>query len=289
ADGKWQWLDDTSSDEITGHLFSISLFIDYVAEGELKTRAIALIDRIVTNIIDHDFQLIDADGKPTRWGIWNPDSLNHSPNWSYEKGLNSLQILSFLRTAIHFTDKKAFKTAYQYLTESEGYADNAVQAKIYGPYETSHSDDILNFFPYYGLLKYGSDDPLRPKYIQSLARTWTAVQDDHMPVWNIMASAMLNRDCNLETAVRELQLYPLDLIDWTMNNSHRWDLTHDPLIDRGRKAQAVDPIPTPENQIFRWNTNPRRLDAGGNGSSEVSGTYFLVAYWMARYEGYITE
>ncbi|GAA5222445.1 hypothetical protein GCM10025777_30760 [Membranihabitans marinus] len=285
-DKKWRWLDDTSSDEITGHMYSISLFCELVASEDLKKRAIALMTRIVDHIIDQDYQLIDADGKPTRWGIWNPDSLNHSANWAYERGLNSLQILSFLKTTYHFTGDQKYEDEYQYLIQEHGYAENALRAKVYGPFEVSHSDDILNFFPYYGLLHYTKNDPYKHLFIRSLERTWRAVASDHMPVWNVMASAWLSTDCDLHIAKEELQLYPMDLIDWSVKNSHRWDLIHSPMVDRQRKPQAISAIPAPENQIFRWNTNPKQLDTGGNGQREVSGTYYLVAYWMGRYYGF---
>ena len=73
------------------------------------------------------------------------------------------------------------------------------------------------------------------------------------------------------------------MIDWKMTNSHRWDLIEDKLVDRGGNLQATRPIPTPESRIFRWNTNPYAFDAGASGKREVSGTYFLLPYWMARY------
>jgi hypothetical protein len=286
TNGKWQWLDDTSSDEITGHLFTLSLFYELVADTSQKLRVKQLVERIVSHIVDNDFHLIDADGKPTRWGIWHPDSLNHSPNWMYERGLNSLQILSFLKTALHYTGNPKFEKAYRMLTDRYGYANNAVQAKIYGPFETSHSDDILNFFPYYGLLRYSGNDPYHTLFIQSLERSWRNVRSDRMPVWNVIASALLGKNCDLDIALQELQQYPLDLIDWTMENSHRWDLLRDPLVDRGRKPQAVYPVPTPESSVSRWNTNPKRLDTGRGGATEETGTYFLFAYWMGRYYGF---
>lgn len=288
-DGKWQWLDDTSSDEITGHLFTLSLFYELVADTSQKLRVKQLINRIVTHIVDNNFHLIDLDGKPTRWGIWHPDSLNHSPNWMYERSLNSLQMLSFLKTAIHYTGNPKFKKAYQELTEQHGYANNAVQAKIYGPFETSHSDDILNFFPYYGLLKYSGNDTNRALFIKSLERSWRNVRNDRMPVWNVISSALLQKDCGLAIALEELQQYPLDLVDWTMDNSHRWDLEKDPLVDRGRQQQATQPVPTAESGISRWNTNPKRLKVGQDGMIEETGTYFLFAYWMGRYYGFWTE
>ena len=41
-------------------------------------------------------QVTDVDGSPTRWGRWDPPSLNGDPAWSDERGLNSLQILSYI-------------------------------------------------------------------------------------------------------------------------------------------------------------------------------------------------
>ncbi|GAB3010011.1 hypothetical protein GCM10027284_30630 [Cyclobacterium sediminis] len=286
-DGEWQWLDDTSSDEIVGHLFSMALYHDFVADEADKEKVVDLIDRIVSHIVDNDLQLIDYDGKPTRWAIWTPDSLNRSSNWYYEKGLNSLQILSSLQTAYHFTGKTKYKKVYQHLIEKEGYAQNALQAKMTDPFDISHSDDILNFFPYYNLLKYTpKEDPNYPLYLQSLQRSWKAVQTDNMPVWNVIASALLKEDKDLNIALHEIQTFPLDMITWSIDNSHRWDLRIDEFPGRGRSPQAYTAIPSPEGNTFRWNTNPKQLKISGGGKTEVSGTYYLVAYWMGRYYEY---
>jgi hypothetical protein len=285
-DGKWQWLDDTSSDEIVGHIFTIALFHDLVADEIYKKRSVSLIERILNNIIDNNFVLIDFDGKPTRWGIWNPDSLNHSQNWMYERGLNSLQILSHLKTGVQLTGKPKFEKAYKELVEKHGYAKNAVQAKQYGPFETSHSDDILNFFPYYNLFKYAKDDPNFSLYSQSLERSWKAVEPDRMPVWNIIASALLGKDCGLNIALEELQQFPIDQVNWTMDNTHRWDLQLDQMAGRGGNPQTVHPVPTPESGVSRWNTNPKSYTSGNGGKTEETGTWFLFAYWMGRYYGF---
>ncbi len=284
-DGKWQWLDDTSSDEIVGHIFAISLFYDLVADGAIKARVKALIERIMNHIIDHDFHLIDYDGKPTRWGVWHPDSINHANNWAYEKGLYSLEILASLKAALAITGNPKFERTYQHLIENHHYAENAIQAKIHGPFENSHSDDILMYFPYYTLYRYAREDQYWPLYQKSIERSWPISRPERMPVWNIICSVVLGRDCDLETALAELQDYPMDLINWTMKNSHRWDLQEDPMVGRGGVRQAVYPIPTPESGISRWNTNPREFDTGAGGLKEESPTYFLLPYWMARYHG----
>jgi hypothetical protein len=286
-DGEWQWLDDTSSDEITGHVYSLSLYHDLVAKDSEKREVVNHIDRIVTNIIDNEYHLIDYDGLPTRWGIWHPDSLNHAPNWMFERGLNSLQLLSFLKTAGHLTKKTKYEEVYRNFVDSHGYLENARYAKITTPLDISHSDDILNFLPYYNLLNYlPLEDPDRNVFEKSLNRTWEAVRSDRMPVWNVFASALLKKNCDLSIALEEIQQFPMDLINWRMENSHRWDLRRDYLPHRTLKDQADKAIPSLEGNISRWNTNPKLMDVGEGGQTEDSGTYFLVAYWMGRYFGY---
>ena len=284
-DPDWQWLDDCSSDEVVGHMFALSIFYDLVADEAQKERVEGLVRRTMDHIIENDFQLIDYDGKPTRWGIWQPDSINNSKNWAYEKGLYSLEILSFLKTAIHITGDQKYEKTYQHLIDRHNYAENTVEAKIYGPYQNGFSDDILTFFPYYCMAQYAKDDPYWPLYQKSVERTWRVCQPDRTPPWNIIASIALDKDCDLDVAKEELALFPMDLIDWTMTNSHRWDLVENQLVGRGRARQATTPIPTPEARIFRWNTNPYQFDNGVGGKREVTGTYFLLSYWMARYHG----
>jgi hypothetical protein len=104
-----------------------------------------------------------------------------------------------------------------------------------------------------------------------------------MPVWNVIASALLKKNCDMTVAREELEQYPLDLINWTMENSHRWDLQHEQLTNRFGNMQATRPVPTPEGNAWRWNTNPHLLNVGLNGTQEEDGSYFLFAYWMARY------
>ena len=270
-------------------MFALPLFYDLVADAAMKQRIKVLVQQLMDHIIDNDFRLIDYDGKPTRWGIWTPDSLNYSTNWAYEKGLYSLEILSFLKAAVYITGNPKYKKTYRHLIEKHHYAENMLQAKKYGPFENSHSDDILTYFPYYSLSRYAAKDEYWPQYQKSLERTWSVSESDKMPAWNIIASIVLQKDCDLQIAWEQLQQYPVDLIDWSMNNSHRWDLQKDPMVDRGGDKQAIRPVPIPESGISRWNTNPRKLDTGRNGTREETGTYFLLPYWMARYYDLINE
>lgn len=289
ADGKWKWKGDTSSDEIVGHMFAYPIFYELVAKGEMKERVKSVVQKLMDHIVDNGFHLMDLDGKPTRWGVWSPDSLNGSNEWWYEKGINSLQILSFLESASFVTGDPKFEKAYQTLIKEHHYDQNMLVQKMYTPFEINHSDDELSFLPYYCLMRYSKDKELRKTYEKSLLRSWKAEQNDRIPIWNIISSAGLGTDCDMKVAVTELQEYPLDIILWGVQNSHRWDLRKNPLTDRFGKPQATTSIPVDERGITKWNSNTYIFDYGGNGTSEDDGAAWLLPYWMGRYHGLIVE
>jgi hypothetical protein len=124
-----------------------------------------------------------------------------------------------------------------------------------------------------------------PVFMKSIERSWKVEEPDRIPLWNIISSVSLKKDCDLMTALEELQLIPMDLITWTMENSHRWDLQEDQLTDRFGYRQATRPIPTPERGITKWNSNTYLYNSGSGGFSEDDGAFFLLPYWMGRYHG----
>ena len=67
------------------------------------------------HLIEHNFQLVDHDGRPTRWAIFNPENLNHDFAWSEERGTNSLSILAYLKVAAHITGDPRFAAAARWL------------------------------------------------------------------------------------------------------------------------------------------------------------------------------
>ncbi len=289
ADGKWKWKGDTSSDEIVGHMFAYPIFYDLVAKGEMKERVRGMVDRLMTHIVDHNFQLDDLDGLATRWAVWTPDSLNHSKRWLYEKGINSLQILAFLKSAAHVTQNPKYEKAYNFLAREHHYLENMLVQKMYGPYEINHSDDELSFLPYYTLMRYGKESKDHEFFVKSLTRSWNAEKADGIPIWNYISSIGLEKDCGLGDALLEMQQIPLDLRSWRMVNSHRWDIRKSAINDRFFKPQATKSISPAERAISKWNSNPYQLDGGGDGLGEDDGAFFLLPYWMARFHRLIEK
>ena len=99
---QWRWKGDTSSDEIVGHYFVYPIYYDLVADDDEKPALRGGVERITNHILDHNYQLVDVDGKPTRWGWWAPDLIWNDAD---ETGLRALHMLSHLRVA-HSHDRR---------------------------------------------------------------------------------------------------------------------------------------------------------------------------------------
>jgi hypothetical protein len=95
-------------------------------------------------------------------------------------------------------------------------------------------------------------------------------------------------EIDLDEAIWYLQKYPLDLVDWTISNSHRKDI--EPIEPNFRKQTIKEVLPASELRISRHNANRFDLDSGGEGREEYSaGDIWLLPYWIGRYLNVIGE
>src|SRR5690606_8554210 len=113
ATGQWYWKNDSSPDELDGHFFGFALYYDHVCETEAEKEEVrVVVRRIIDHVIDHDYNQVDYDGLPTRWGHFSPDDLNRNPAWVVERGLNGYSILTFLSVAHHVTGDPKYREEY---------------------------------------------------------------------------------------------------------------------------------------------------------------------------------
>jgi hypothetical protein len=285
ADKKWSWKGDTSSDEIVGHYFVYPIYYDLVADEDEKPILRGAIERITNHILDHNYQLVDLDGKRTLWGYWGPDEIFKDPD---ETGIRALHILSHLRVAIYMAGNDAnrakFQAAYDHLIKNERYHLLTRNQKIQVPGSINHSDDELAFLSYYPLLCYEKDEKLLEVYRQSLARSWQIERPERNPLWNfIYAAGTGAKEFDRGDSLRTLHEIPMDMIEWSVRNSHRLDVPMDPLNDRFGSRQALIVLPYDELPMSKWNGNPYNLDGGAGGRGEDDGGYFLLPYWMGRF------
>ena len=310
ADGKWYWKSDTSSDELDGHYFFYSLYYDLVADTEEeKQRVREHVDALTGHLVDHGFHLVDHDGKPTRWGVFSPERLNHDKDWWEERGLNSLSILSYLRTAEHITGNPRYGEAARMLIEKHAYASNVLIAKTnLGPGSGNQSDDEMAFMSFYCLLKYEKDPVLRQMFCLAFHRRWIVEQPELNPLFNFIYAASAlglkfedasgTEDLSpssgwLEESADTLKRYPLDRANWGLANSHRKDIVPLPgYIQGGRmrgRRRDGRVLSIDERFVDKWNHDPWSLDYGGDGRRLADGASFLLPYYMGLYHRFIED
>ncbi len=210
----WMWKGDTSSDEVTGHMFGLPIAARHLyPPGPQKDALVSLITTIMSYIVNNGYTLVDVTGLPTTWGHWDPPTLNGNRLFSDGRGLNSLQILAFMQAVVIQSSDQAAQAlmarAYADLTSTNNeYNLNMLNLKIESPIDDNFSDDELTFLPYYTFLTNCGDETRffdyrkclatrvliflsrRAAVIQSLSRTWGFVRYLKSDLWNAIYGAL---------------------------------------------------------------------------------------------------
>ncbi|NIA30701.1 MAG: hypothetical protein GWP06_12415 [Actinobacteria bacterium] len=293
-DGRWRWKSTTSSDESDGHFFVYALFAEIAPDKAWRKRAINEIDRQASYIVNNNFYLIDWDGKPTRWGRWNPDYVNSFPIQVGDRKLNSQLILSFMQIAYHFTGKEIYKTKAFELIDKYGYFENAIRpmsviGTVEGNFLTdgwNHSDDEMYFLNYFGLSKYAFTEKMKQKYNEIIKDHWQYERPEKKALYNFIYAALTGAEkFDLKESIWTLQNFPMDLIAWNVKNSMRQDIEKIPSNFRGQTTKEV--LPPDERPLHLHNSNEFTLDGGEGGRREYPGYIYLLPYWLGRYAGII--
>ncbi|MCG3199822.1 MAG: hypothetical protein GHCLOJNM_04349 [bacterium] len=312
ADGEWYWKCDTSSDELDGHYFFNAIYYDLAADTEEeKARVREVVLNTTDHLIEHDFTLVDWDGKPTRWAQFGPKQLNHDPMWWEERGLNSLSMLAYLAVAEHMSGAGKYAAAAKELVEKHSYAINLMVPKIHaGPGTGNHSDDEMAFMGFYNLIKYEKDPEVKALALGSFQRYWMLERPELNPLFNYMYAAVADGgtaspafdgpsdvsppQAAFEEAADSLVRFPADRFHWELRNSHRLDIKPITRGIRGRgrsgcRKVSGQVLPIDERFVGHWNHNPYTLDYGGNGMELADGAVYLLPYYMGLYYGYVAE
>jgi hypothetical protein len=213
ADGQWLWKGDTSSDEVTAHMFGYYVFHELAADAADRARVRTQVVRIVDHLIQHGYVLVDSDARHTRWGVWAPERLNHDPDWAMERGINSIEILSFLKLANHLTGDSEYERHYRRLIDEHHYDRNALEAPNLNPAWRTYIDIELLAFAYPALLELEQNQALRRTYQQSFKRWHDSIRNDGNPFFEFLYAAHADpRQANLNAALAFLRDVPLDLV-----------------------------------------------------------------------------
>jgi hypothetical protein len=321
-DGKHLWKCDTSSDELAGHYFFYGIYYDLVAKTEEEKKPVReVVAAITDHLIRHGFNLVDHDGKPTRWGSFSPEYCNSIWGWD-QRGLNSMMMLSFLNVAKHVTGDPKYDVVAAELRTKYNYHINAMHGKeFFPPSNVVPWDNNLCLMSMYGLLNYEENPELLIMYRASLENSWLQISKQPNAFWNSIYAALANNFSNkvnqgfftskpifpeagnftvqitnefkevpsLGAGILEtLQRIPIDLIGYQMDNTHRLDVVFDPAPGQkptiGWRVGGYA-VPIEERGHVRQDRDGFALltQEVGGGNSEQEGTLFLLPYYMALY------
>jgi hypothetical protein len=280
---------DTSSDELDGHYFAWYLYYDLVADETEKNEIRKVVSAVTDNLLRNNYTLVGHTGRKTRWGVFGPQYLNDDPLWHEERGLNSAEMLCYLKVAYHICGDKRYSNAYDDLIEKHHYLLNVLDYRKNAPwYRINHSDDELAYLSYYPLLMLETNPQRKSILLKAVADTWDSIKNEHSPFYNFIYGAVSGKQCAVEESVETLRDWPWDLVQWETCNSQRHDVTFKSALGMSRKE--IDRVlPISERQAWRWNGNPWIPDGGDGGRSEEDGTAWLLPYWMGRYHNIISE
>ena len=137
-----------------------------------------------------------------------------------------------------------------------------------------------------GLLLSEKDPALREYYLLGLERWYSGLKDDQSYWFDFVYRLCSGAETDVTQSVAFMRDAPLDLIEWTMDNSTREDLrlVRRPEIEYIQTARLVPPS---ERAVAQWDRNPWVAVQGADGYSEAEGVAWLMPYWMGRCYGYI--
>jgi hypothetical protein len=288
ADGKFEWKGDTSSDELCAHFYAIGIFLELAAPEAEAQKARQQLADVASHLIDHQWRLVDIDGKPTRWGRWDPDYFL-TEEGRFDRGLQSVEILSFMKMAGVVTPDAAarakFAKAYGDLVRLGYPAYTLRERQVFPSESVLHFEDQLAFWSYWNLLRHETDPALRSMYRRSFERTWEILRVEQQPWFNFVYAALTGNEAEFGPAAAHLREWPLDLRIWSFQNSHRADLQTPPgYVALKASPRAFSPR---EREPMRWDAWTMQADGGTGGRDVVEPSGWLLAYWMGRYYGFI--
>ena len=139
---------------------------------------------------------------------------------------------------------------------------------------------------FYTLFRYERDTELLALYRRALDGWWRNISRERNPLWNLIylhSQPAADRDRLVGEGLATLERIPVDLITWTVDNTHRRDVTWDASADRFRAAQSTNWLPPDERPVMKWNGSPFGVNGGNGGRGEDDGAFFLLPYWLGRY------
>ncbi len=286
--GALEWKGETSSDELVGHYFAAAYYSDMIADDDEKKEIAESIKRVTDHLITNGYTLCDVDGLPTTWAHFGPHELNDEELWCWEKGINSLELVAFMRITEHLTGDKKYGEIADDLIKKHHYGMNLLMYKRYDSY-ANHIDDLLGILSILPLLQYEKNPDMRRYLLLALRRHYNYEKIEHYPLFAFALSLYTGGHANIEECIETLEDYSLDLLDYKTDHTIRPDveINYGP-EEFGDRPQALHALPADE-RVLGCLSYEAFCIKGGYDTRYVEPSEWLLNYWMGVYYGMIEE
>ncbi len=290
-EGSRRWVSDFSSDQLDEMFFGLSVYADYAADEDQQRRIGEHMRVIMGRIIDWRMRIMDVDGRPTTWGNLCPDIL--------EEDLNALIAIAVLKSTFAWSGDGRVEDTFRWLIDDHDYAQKASRANpSTDPHKTNHSDDILAAVSFYMAIRYDDDPEHQKLYRRGMARVHERMKGEGNALFSFLYHNICGAEFDDQDSVETLKEFSTDTTMRETINSTDPDIDRNSVsIDSLQWVENPSPIPQwrrPRKE-FEWAGNPYRIDGhygmqgGLLGESVVSGVDYLVAYWLGRFSGFLSE
>ena len=290
-DGGRRWRGNVSSDQVDAMMFGLFVYGTQIADARERRALGATVAEVVDAIVEDGLRIIGYDGRPTRWGRYEPAYV------AGEEPMNALLMLQMLKVAQALTGLPRFGREYARLIEM-GYARIGEGARLdRPPREANHSDDVLIALALYPLLELERDPVVRGHYERAAQRWFHGGAHPGIDVEANPLATFLHRhwtgDRSYDAAALDtLRRVPLDM-KWNADTIAAYALRFgfsfeaDPVLPH----DADGPLPIAQRGRT-WSFlvhNPYRV--GGDRFAvfpfETNGLDYLIGYWFGRAHGMI--
>jgi len=301
----WWWKNDVSKDEYAAHMFSMAVAWELVDDPEVRTHVAEIATAVGDHLIEHDMTLTDVDGVVTTYGHLTPLAMDDFPGFNATLGLAWMRVAAAVGGVTYqaFYDDcllhRGGPTACPDLGP-KAYPDHFSNTGLDLACKTNWNNHNMAQLAMYALLRAETDPALRATY-QAALRDQLWAPDDPFPMrdqrnslytWFYLVNKADADPWPVEAArqaVCTLKIYPAAKNHFPVDTFAGYpeactDRSGEPMSDR------FIPIDERAADNFQWIGNPYKPEVDpGDATIVESPEDYLLAYWMGRWFGFISE
>ena len=311
----WCFLDNVSQDEYAGHMLALAAVWRFVDDEAVRELVVEMMSQVGSHLVDNDLTFIDWDGRATEHGILHATSLVDSP------GFLAAQVLAWVNLAAKVTGREDLDEFYRECLLQENDMGRCLPHGLERgePYHTTYLPQMALYIGVdacqsnfnrlsmvmanlWVLLEY-EDDWERRGIVQDVLRN-NVMYDESLRSISIQRNTWFNfiyasaQDLNddnreevaqlVEDGICSLRQFPERKVQFesTLEDYERYcaarlgeDATETPIAVADRCAST-----------FLWWGSPFSIrPCGANDANVIGPADYLLAYWMGRYYGFVTE